>query len=166
MIRKIIVKNRKNSKSDFETNFILTEHALEAVNSGHEHAANLKSLIDHLISFSKTPHNVQVEIVYRISKDLKNNLKKNYKISDRIIPGFSIESKWRRTYDSLTGQEKEILNFILRNFKQRQICEKLNIKLNTEKSYRKSIYRKIGISDLSSLSDWERETLLHFANKK
>jgi len=166
MVRKIIVKNRKNSQCDFETNFVLTEHALESLNRGNEHASNLKALIDHLISFSKSPQNVQIEIIYRWSKGFKKEFEGKFKINDNHIHGFPIESKWKKTYDSLTGQEREILNLILRNYKQRQICKKLNIKLNTEKGYRKSIYRKIGISDLSSLSDNEREILLQFANKK
>jgi len=126
------------------------------------YTSNIETLINHLSSFSKNPNNVQFEVIYRSLKNQNDNFPES-----KIFPiPIAIELEWRRKYAILTVREREILSLILKNYKQQQICLKLNIKLNTQKKYRKILHQKIGISDFSQLTDIEREIIFRFANKK
>lgn len=165
MIRSIAIKNRVNSKQKFETAFILTESGIKQLSANKKFGTNTADFIEYLISFSKVPENVQVEVIYQPTKGQRKVKERKFTTADGFPIPSGVETEWRSRYNSLTEQERNVFDLLLRNFKQQQICKKLNIQLNTEKYYRKSIYRKIGLSDLSLLTNEERNFLLIFANK-
>ncbi len=166
MIKNITLKNRKNSKCKFETCLILTEHALKMINPTGEYSKNLEAFIDYLILLSKSPQNVQVEILYQHPKQKKNAKGKNFRFATSFPAPVARENDWKLKYDSLTGQEGKVFSFILRNFKQQQICRSLNIKLNTEKGYRKTVHQKMQVADFAAINDQDRDLLLRFTHEK
>jgi hypothetical protein len=164
MVRSITIKHRLNATSKFETCLVLTEHALKMLQEKNPHCRSAEALIDYLFTFCKAPENFQAEILYQPSKS-KKNLPTSFGIEDAFI--FPIkESEWLLRIRRLTGQEKKVFSFIIRNYKQHQICEILNIKLNTEKGYRKLVHEKMEVSDFSAISDIDRDLLLRFTNEK
>ena len=164
MIRSITFKHRKSSTKEYETCLVFTDFALRLIHKDHQFE-NIQDFIDYLLDFSKVPSNSIAEISYQLPKKAKGK----WKISAGVnmpIETCSAKKEWQKKYLTLTEQEKKIFDFILRNYKQKQICQALNIKVNTEKGYRKAVHMKMEISDFSKISDSDRELLLRFAHKK
>jgi len=164
MIRSITFKHRKSSKREYETCLVFTEHALKLIDKDHQFE-NVQDFIDYLLDFTKVPGNSLAEISYQLPKKVKGKWNINAPFN-LPIETCSVQKEWQKKYLTLTYQEKKIFDFILRNYKQKQICQALNIKVNTEKGYRKAVHMKMEISDFSKISDSDRELLLRFAYKK
>ncbi|QVK21690.1 hypothetical protein KHQ82_05045 [Mycoplasmatota bacterium] len=56
--------------------------------------------------------------------------------------------------DNLTKREKEITRLLLQDKTYSDICTELSISINTLKTHSKSIYRKLGVSNKSELSEY------------
>ncbi len=163
MIKSITFKSRKNKKSRFETVLILTEHGLRMIDTAHDGAKNTDAFIEYVTR----QHCHRNDLLVEISVQPVVIGKKKSKTDFRFIPLPALASfadELKKRYNSLTGQEKNVLKLILRNHKQQSICKTLNIALNTEKGYRRAVHEKMQIGNFSAISEVEREMLLKFTH--
>lgn len=165
MIKSITFKSRKNNKSRFETVLVITEHGLRMVNTNHPDAKNTEEFIEYLLKQNRGRRNSHAEILWQSPIIKKSKQQVDFPFFAAPAMNTSAYELFER-YQTLTGQEKKILSFILRNYRQKAICKKLNIQLGTEKTYRKKVHEKMQIKDFSDLTDSDRDLLLKFTHEK
>jgi DNA-binding CsgD family transcriptional regulator len=90
------------------------------------------------------------------SQDNSNAFQPNL-IENKICNG-EIQNQ-RIFFDTLTKKEKNILIFMSRNYKQDTIAFAHNIGIETLKTHRKNIYRKMNFSSKSDLIVWSEKYL-------
>ena len=162
MIKSIAFRSRKNKKSRFETVLILTEQGLGLVDINHPSAKRVEDFIE-FVTGRQSRKNSEVQIVLGPTHRNKSKRKPDFLFSPAPALLTSL-GQLKLKYESLTGQEKMVLKYILRNFKQMEICKKLNITLNTEKTHRRVIHEKLHLKSFSEITDSERELLLRFTH--
>ena len=165
MIKSITFKSRKNNKSRFETVLVITEHGLRMVNTNHPGAKNTEEFIEYLLKQKRGGRNSHAEILWQSPMIKKSKQQIDFPFFAAPAMNTSASELFER-YQTLTGQEKKILKLILRNYRQKAICKKLNIQLGTEKTYRKKVHEKMEIKDFSDLTDCDRDLLLKFTHEK
>lgn len=162
MIKSITFKSRKNKKSRFESVLILTGQGLSMVDTSHPCAKTIEEFIE-FVTGRQSSKNSEVEIVLGPPMRNKNNGKPDFLVVP--APGLlSSIGQLKLKFESLTGQEKKVLKYILRYFKQMEICKMLHISLNTEKTHRRVVHEKMQLKSFSELTDSERELLLRFTH--
>lgn len=71
-------------------------------------------------------------------KDIGDSIKE-IEISDKVL------EKEEKVLRTLSLQEQNLVKLILQGYSETEIAKEMNIKLNTQKSYRKNVYSKLGI---------------------
>ena len=65
----------------------------------------------------------------------------------RDISDYKIDDSKNSILDTLTKSEKKVAYLLKDGYKNQEICDELNISINTVKKYIKSIYEKLNIQD-------------------
>ncbi len=165
MIKSITFKSSKNKKSSFEAVLVITEHGLRMIDTNHPGAENTDTFINYLLRQKRRGLNSQAEILWQITENDERKDLTDFRFSP--VPAMNTAaSELFDRYQTLAGQEKKILSFFLRNYKQKAICRLLNIQLGTEKKYRKKVHEKMQINEFSDITDSDRDLLLKFTHEK
>jgi two-component system nitrate/nitrite response regulator NarL len=95
------------------------------------------------------------ELVYAIKKVFEGGIY----FQEVILNALANHSNLRKEVEiiHLTLREKEVINWMERDYSNKQIADELNIAVRTVETHRKNIFRKTGTNNLLSLVKWAYE---------
>ncbi len=95
------------------------------------------------------------ELVYAIKKVFEGGIY----FQEVILNALANHSNLRKEVETihLTLREKEVINWMERDYSNKQIADELNIAVRTVETHRKNIFRKTGTNNLLSLVKWAYE---------
>ena len=131
------IKNRQpNAKILIFTAFDEDIYAVKYINSG------VNGFLNKLSDFDQIKH--------AISSTIKIGRYFSQSISDKIINSY-LSKSYLSPFEQLSNREIEIAKLYVNGYSNSEISLELNIKSTTVSTYKKRIYEKLGIKNLSQL---------------
>ena len=131
-----IKKRQPNAKILIFTAFDEDIYAIKYINSG------VNGFLNKLSDFDQIKH--------AISSTIKIGRYFSQSISDKIINSY-LSKSYLSPFEQLSNREIEIAKLYVNGYSNSEISLELNIKSTTVSTYKKRIYEKLGIKNLSQL---------------